>query len=67
MAGVRSAEEASVAGAGWTRAGESLEGDPDREVVNGTALVVQCLRLHTPSAGGPDSIPGQGTRSHMLQ
>ena len=22
--------------------------------------------LHAPNAGGPDSIPGQGTRSHML-
>ena len=27
----------------------------------------QWLRLCTPSAGGPGSIPGQGTRSHMLQ
>ena len=32
-----------------------------------TSLVVQCLRLHTPNAGGPSSIPGKGTRSHMLQ
>ncbi|TEA37188.1 hypothetical protein DBR06_SOUSAS210422, partial [Sousa chinensis] len=31
------------------------------------SLVVQWLRLHTPSAGGPGLIPGQGTRSHMLQ
>ncbi|TEA36668.1 hypothetical protein DBR06_SOUSAS310070, partial [Sousa chinensis] len=31
------------------------------------SLVVQWLRLHTPNAGGPGSIPGQGTRSHMLQ
>ena len=30
----------------------------------GTSLVVQWLRLHTPNAGGPGSIPGQGTRSH---
>ena len=29
--------------------------------------VVQWLRLHTPSAGGLGSIPGQGTRSHMPQ
>ena len=28
---------------------------------------VQELRLHTPSAGGPGLIPGQGARSHMLQ
>ena len=33
----------------------------------GTSLVVQWLRLHTPNAGGLGSIPGQGTRSHMLQ
>ena len=31
------------------------------------SLVVQRLRLHTPNARGPGSIPGQGTRSHMLQ
>ncbi|TEA31888.1 hypothetical protein DBR06_SOUSAS8310129, partial [Sousa chinensis] len=29
------------------------------------SLVVQWLRLHAPNAGGPGSIPGQGTRSHM--
>ena len=33
----------------------------------GTSLVVQWLRLHTPNAGDPGSIPGQGTRSHMPQ
>ncbi|TEA31764.1 hypothetical protein DBR06_SOUSAS14110001, partial [Sousa chinensis] len=27
------------------------------------SLVVQRLRLHAPNAGGPGSIPGQGTRS----
>ena len=27
--------------------------------------MVQCLRLHTPSAGDLDSFPGWGTRSHM--
>ena len=32
---------------------------------HGTSLVAQWLRLHTPNAGGPGSIPGQGTRSHM--
>ena len=31
----------------------------------GTSLVVQWVRLHTPNAGGPGSIPGWGTRSHM--
>ena len=30
-----------------------------------TSLVVQWLRLCAPNAGGPGSIPGQGTRSHM--
>ena len=33
----------------------------------GASLVVQWLRLCTPSAAGPSSIPGQGTRSPMLQ
>ena len=29
--------------------------------------MVQWLSLCTPSAGGSGSVPGQGTRSHMLQ
>ena len=33
----------------------------------GTSLVVHCLRLHAPSAGGLGSLPGQGTRSRMPQ
>ena len=33
----------------------------------GTFLVVQWLRLHAPNPGGPGSIPGQGTSSHMPQ
>ena len=33
----------------------------------GTSPVVQGLGLHALNAGGPSSIPGQGTRSHMLQ
>ena len=33
----------------------------------GTSLVVQWLRLSVPNAEGPGSIPGQRTRSHMLQ
>ena len=32
----------------------------------GTSLVVQWLRLHTPNAGGLGSIPGQGTRSQNV-
>ena len=31
----------------------------------GTSLEVQWLRLHTHNAGGPGSIPGRGTRSHI--
>ena len=33
--------------------------------MRGTSLVAQWLRLYAPNAGGPGSIPGQGTRSHM--
>ena len=29
--------------------------------------MVQRLRLHAASVGGPDSIPGRGTRSQMPQ
>ena len=32
-----------------------------------TSLGVQWLRVCTPSAEGPGSIPGQGTSSHMPQ
>ena len=35
--------------------------------IQGTSLVIHCLRLQAPNAGGRGSIPGQGTRSHMLQ
>ena len=40
---------------------------PLKTDTTGTSLVVQWLRLHAPNAGGLGSIPGQGTRSHMLQ
>ena len=33
----------------------------------GTFLMVQWLRLCPSNAGGPGSIPSQGTRSHMSQ
>ena len=33
----------------------------------GTTLMDQWLRLHIPNKRGPGLIPGQGTRSHMLQ
>ena len=36
-------------------------------MVCGTSMAVQGLRLHAPNEGGPSSIPGQETRSHMLQ
>ena len=35
--------------------------------IEGTSLVVQWLRLWTPNARGPGSIPCQRTRSHMCQ
>ena len=41
------------------------QNSPNR--ILGTSLVVQWLRLHTPKAGGPSSVPSQGIRSHMLQ
>ena len=34
--------------------------------MSGTSLVVQCLRLSTPSAGGPSEIFARGARSLML-
>ena len=37
------------------------------KIIIGTSLVVQWLRLRAANAGGLGSIPGQGTRSHMLQ
>ena len=38
-----------------------------KELICGTSLVVQWLRLRVPNAGGPGLISGQGTRSRMLQ
>ncbi len=32
---------------------------------SGTSLVVQWVRLHSPNAGGPGSIPDRGTKFHM--
>ena len=37
------------------------------EAFQGTFLVAQWLRLCAPNTGGPSSIPGQGTRSGILQ
>ena len=33
--------------------------------MGGTSLMAQWLRPRAPNAGGPGSIPGQRTRSHM--
>ena len=35
------------------------------DIIGGTSLVVQGVRLHIPNAGGPGPIPGWGTRSYM--
>ena len=49
------------------------EQSPDAQAAGGRQLcerwspVVRWLRLHTPRAGGLGSIPGRGTRVHMLQ
>ena len=40
---------------------------PQDHTASGDSLVGQWLRRRTPYAGGPGSIPGQGTRFHMLQ
>ena len=40
---------------------------PFKNYHRGTSLVVQGLRLRVRNAGGLGSIPGQGTRSHVLQ
>ena len=38
-----------------------------KKKIEGISLVVQWLRLHNPNAVGLGSIPGQGTRSHILK
>ena len=38
-----------------------------KSIILGISLAVQRLRVCTPNAGVLDSIPGQGTRSHMSQ
>ena len=50
----------------WWCVGSQLH-YPLQNQFQGTSLVVQWLRCQSPRAGGPGSIPGQGTRSHMLQ
>ena len=39
----------------------------DKKKEGGTSLVVQCLKLADPNAGGLGLTLGQGTRSHMPQ
>ena len=43
------------------------EGHQGKNEPGGTSLVVQWLRLCTLNAQGPDSIPGQETRSYVPQ
>ena len=50
----------------WWCAGSQLHYSLQNQF-QGTSLVVQWLRFQAPRPGGPSSIPGQGTRSHMLQ
>ena len=38
-----------------------------KKIHSRNSLVILGLRLHAPSAGDLGWIPGQGTRSHMLQ
>ena len=40
---------------------------PLRLYIYGTSLVVLWLRLRAPNSGGSGLIPGQETRSHMMQ
>ena len=65
-------EEGGVPSVSPRREGEKLAGDwRDEEgfilSFHSPSLVVLWLGLCTPNAGGPDLIPGQGTRSHMPQ
>ena len=46
---------------------ESTKRGITSEVWEGTSLLVQWVRLCVPNAGGPGSIPGQGTKAHMPQ
>ena len=50
-----------------TRVRHDLATEQQQIEMSETSLMVQWLRLHTPNARGPGSIPGQGTRSYMQQ
>ena len=41
---------------------QALARKVDIKVIRGTSLVVQCLRLHDPTAGNTDLMPGQETK-----
>ena len=58
-------DECACTRVGVTSHGISSEKSCGEETCSGTSLVAQWLRLHAPNAGGPGSIPGQGTRSNM--
>ena len=57
----------------WTEKPDGLQSmgsqksDINEHTHRGTSLAIQWLRLCTPNAQGPGSIPRQGTRSHMPQ
>ena len=50
-----------------TKAASNVFREHQKSLYVETFLVGQWLRLCAPKAAGPGSIPGQGTRSHMLQ
>ena len=60
----RSRDHRSVDEAGTIKKGRTKR---ERIVILGLPLEIQWLRLYASNAEGPGSIPGQGTRYHMLQ
>ena len=51
----------------WTTNPEAIVHKKDKTMRNRDFPVIQWLRIEDPNAGGPGSIPGQGTRPHLLQ
>ena len=47
---------------GWSGAGSDVRLKHVQETRTGTSMMVQWLRFCTPNAGGPYSIPGQGSQ-----
>ena len=62
-----SSGEASVLVSGLKREAAKSEGGWSKGEQEGPSLVVQHLRVCASNAGGLGSIPGRGTRPHMLQ